>query len=149
DLTSELLLTANVTITTTKPANVGGSILKQTKAGDRIFDIGSGVTAVRLVGLTIENGSVTDGSTVSSNGGGILAQSQATLLSLTKCIVSGNTARSVTAAGGNGGGIYTPGALTLSGTQVLSNTAKDTGAGFANSGDGGGLWAGSFLTMTH
>jgi hypothetical protein len=74
-----------------------------------------------------------------ANGGAVaniynLTDANRASLTMTGCIVSGNTAR-----GGNGGGIYNEsGSLSINNCSIGGNSALFTSAG----GDGGGVWSG-------
>jgi parallel beta-helix repeat protein len=120
----ELLVSKSLTI-----QGLGAGQL--TVSGDslsRVFEVQAGAT-VSLSGLTITNGS-------DSDGGGIF---NAGTLTLTGCTISGNTASS------NGGGIYNhAGTLTLSGCTISGNTAGLSILG----GEGGGIWSNGWMTLT-
>ncbi len=97
---------------------------------DRVFDIGSGVTAV-ISGLTIRNGTSVGGLT---GGGGIINFGTTTLMNST---VSANSSPH----GVGGGGIYnSSGTLTLANSTVSSNSTIGTSSG-------GGILNGGTLTL--
>ena len=89
----------------------------------RIFTIDS-PAIVSLTGLTITNGSV-----LGDNGGGIW---NAGTLTLTDCVVSDNVAERSGTPSGLGGGIYNAGGtLVLSDCAVSGNSADGAGGGIA------------------
>ncbi len=96
---------------------------------------------VLLSGCTISNNLAQIGSVV---GGGIRADS-GTELTLTNCLISGNTVlRNVYSGEGSGGGIGAYGTLTLLDCRIQNNTARRYG----NKGTGGGLYFnGAQVTM--
>jgi hypothetical protein len=101
----------------------------------RVFDVNASAPVV-LSGLTISNGVAFGSSTAlyEGDGGGILNLST---LTLSGCIVSGNSGES--AAPSEGGGIYNAGTLTLTGCTVSSNYANPDfsyalGGGIYNAG---------------
>ncbi|MGI8855126.1 MAG: choice-of-anchor Q domain-containing protein [Thermomicrobiales bacterium] len=157
--TGDLDIKANVTI------NGGGASTTiidgyNTSADpDRVFHVFGGFT-VTFNNVTIQNGKAT-----TSTGGGLLVASNATV-TLTGCVVTGNTATQ--AAFGGGGGIFNgQSVLTLNGTTVSNNTALGSGGGLYNSfgtmvannsivsgnhavGDGGGIFNfGGSLAVTN
>jgi hypothetical protein len=98
---------------------------------------GSGYEAVianrftsHLAWLTVTGGFAAEGS-----GGGIQNTGE---LTLTECVISGNTA-------GYGGGIFNNGPLTLNGCTITGNTAHTE----TNGGRGGGVWNGDALVQTN
>ena len=88
-LTSELSITANMTITS--QTGVASSVTLLATTESRIFEISqtnaTTPTFVTLTGLTIEGGAV-----LGSNGGGILVDQAADQLILNNDVVTGNTA---------------------------------------------------------
>jgi CSLREA domain-containing protein len=86
----------------------------------RIFTITLG-NSVTLSGLTISNGSVTG-----DGGGGVINDGT---LTITNCVISGNTAVS-------GGGVFNHGGtLTISNSTIDHNLATSSGGGIANGGE--------------
>ncbi len=83
--------------------------------------IGGGNT-VTLSGITIQNGSASEGAGIYNYG----------TLSLTQVIVTNNTASSL------GGGILNGGVLTITNSTISNNTSTSQGAGIFNTG--GQLW---------
>ncbi len=96
----------------------------------RIFEIDSTVTA-SISGLTITDGNGV-GATDSGSGGGIYSKGK---LTLTGCVVTGNTTTGVTIH--EGGGIFNAGSqlLTVTDCTISNNTANFGGAGVASFGN--------------
>jgi predicted outer membrane repeat protein len=121
-------------------------------ASNTVIDGNGGVTNQRVMtiitdtvtisGVTITNGRETY-TTINPNAfaGGILQGSGP--LTLTNCIVSGNSALASTGAA-YGGGIYSSGRLTLLQSSVTSNVVTTTVGGIAS---GGGIVGGFGLTV--
>jgi hypothetical protein len=107
----------------------------------RVFEVNASAPVV-LSGLTISNGTANTSPIppYRNDGGGILNLST---LTLSGCVVSGNSA----AAAGtqSGGGIYNAGTLTLSGCTVSNNHANADIA----SAYGGGIYNAGTLTITN
>jgi CSLREA domain-containing protein len=120
----------NLTIANT----IGGAVIIDGNATDRVFDVGP-VAAAQLTvsGLTIQHGNP------SANGapgaGSRVARNSA--LTLTSVTVSGNT----TTSNASGGGIYNLGTATLNNVTLSGNTA--------NGGLGGGLENEGTATLTN
>jgi hypothetical protein len=130
NLTSgELLIQKNLTI-----AGPGAGQLAISGGGaSRVFEVSSkqGLKEqVTLSGLTICNGHA---SNFGIDGGGILNLGT---LTVSGCILSGNTAGSPPLEGGpgNGGGIYNAGTLTVRNSTLSSNQAGVYGGGIYNAG---------------
>ena len=146
-------ISANMTISGPGPAllTIDGN------TSSHIFYIDSGT--IKISGLTIANG-------YNSAGGGVVNYGN---LTLTNCVVSGNSAAIGTSTvgaavpggtGGSGGGIYNDGTLTVENCTIENNAAGDGGlggsvAGSAGAaggagGEGGGIFSayGSTLTIT-
>lgn len=103
----------------------------------RIFNISSGVTA-SISGLTVKNGSATDG-------GGIFNPDRRSVLTVSNCVFSGNS------AGDAGGGIFNSATMTINNCRFSGNSAITAGGG-APSSVGGGIincsWSGGSGAMT-
>jgi len=151
----ELLVSNNITI-----LGPGTNLLAVNGAGYRVMHVSNSV--VFISGLTITNGSgVGPGSVPNNGGGGIYSESSA--LTLSNCVLTGNSANSwggglytagksngpatVTLSGctvsGNfgvdGGGIYNShGLLNISGSTFRNNSAHESGGGISNDGENGG-----------
>jgi hypothetical protein len=113
----------------------------------RVFDVNASAPVV-LSGLTISNGvgvpvSVTSGyHEDDGDGGGILNLST---LTLSGCVVSGNSVGGLGAS--FGGGIYNTGTLTLTGCTISNNSAFGANVDFS-SGYGGGIYNAGTLTVS-
>jgi hypothetical protein len=110
----------------------------------RVFDVNAGAPVV-LSGLTISGGagvgSAHSVSPYDGDGGGILNLST---LTLSGCVVSGNSADVL---GVNlGGGIYNAGTLTLTGCTISNNDAWGSALD-TTSGNGGGIFNAGTLTV--
>jgi hypothetical protein len=113
---NELVIDKNLTI-----SGLGAAVM--TVSGNnatRVFHVVGPVT-VSISGLTIADGLVS-----STSGGGIF---NGATLTVTDCIISGNTA---TGSGGFGGGVGNIGTLTISRSTVSGNTAMGAGGGIVN-----------------
>ena len=141
----ELTIGASLTILNRS----GGPIeIRQTTPGDRVLDVTSNTLAARvnLAGasrhqtLTIAGGSIATG-----NGGGILVENPANVLTLTNVRIVGNSAGLASSSDvtQNGGGIYSGGRVVL-----VRSTVGTVAAPNQTSGDGGGIWAGAGVSMT-
>ncbi len=97
----------------------------------QVFSIDAGVTAT-LAGLTISGGMT------SQDGGGI---SNAGMLTITECNISGNS--TATGGGGGGAGVYNSGTLTITGSTITGNTATPK-----DFNDGGGIFSSGTLTVS-
>jgi hypothetical protein len=111
----------------------------------RIFEVETNVSNVTLTGMTISNGDSARSGQVTDPydgmGGGVLNLGT---LTISGCIVSGNTARWAGSFGTGGGGIANFGTLAVSNCS-LSNNLTFSGGGYA---DGGGIYNGGTLTMS-
>jgi hypothetical protein len=101
----------------------------------RVFEVNARNPVV-LSGLTISNGTALSNNVADpywSEGGGILNLST---LTVSGCILSGNTVPSTTYGllHANGGGIYNAGTLTVSNSTLSSNQADGSGGGIYNAG---------------
>ncbi len=96
----------------------------------RIFDIG-GSAIVTISGVTIENGNGNQSTTIPDNVGGGIRNTGT--LTLTDCVISGNSATS------SGGGIYNfPGKfLSVTNCTLSNNSAVSSGGGIFNDESGG------------
>jgi chitinase len=81
-----------------------------------VFKVASTATTATLSGLTVSGGSA------AHNGGGL--DNEGTL-SLTNCVVAGNSV----SGGGNGGGIYNNGPLTIADSTISGNSVSGGGKG--------------------
>jgi len=109
----------------------GGSIT----SSHRGFYIHSGEKAATISGFTVKSGYETYVSGIASSGSGggicIINNGNIGTITLTNCMVLGNT------ASGDGGGIYNGnsygGTIALTNCTASSNTAQDSGGGICNS----------------
>lgn len=127
----------------------GGPIeIHQATPGQRVFDVTSDPLATLVnIGaasdreaVTIEGGNVSTG-----NGGGILVENSANVLTLTHVRLVGNSAglASSSDTAQNGGGIYSSGRVVL-----VHSTVGTAAMPNQTSGNGGGIWAGAGLSMS-
>jgi len=96
---------------------LGPSVQNLTVSGsgaNPVFDVNAGVTAT-IAGLTIADGSGTDGGGIVNDG----------TLTVDNCALSGNSASS-------GGGIYNQGVLTVTSSTLSRNSASTGGGGIDN-----------------
>jgi hypothetical protein len=123
----------------------GGPIeIHQTTPGQRVFEVTSDPLTTRVnIGAATARQTITiDGGNVSTgNGGGILVDNPANVLTLTHVNLVGNSASLASSSdtAQNGGGIYSSGSVVLVQSTVGTNQT---------SGDGGGIWAGAGVSMT-
>jgi CSLREA domain-containing protein len=131
-------LTIAKNLTLTGPGATLLTVRRAPNAGTdfRIIEIQSsptGGSSVTIAGLTISGGA-------HAHGGGI-GDEGFNNLTLTRSVVSGNTALG---ANGRGGGIYAGGGLWIDQSAIMSNHAPGASA------QGGGVWAanGAFVTLS-
>ena len=122
--------------------------IRQNTPGQRVFDVTSDSLATRVnIGAATGRETITIvGGTVSTgNGGGILVEDPANVLTLTNVRLVGNSAglASSSDTAQNGGGIYSSGSVVLVQSTVGTAAMPDQ-----TSGNGGGIWAGAGLSMT-
>jgi hypothetical protein len=126
----------NLTIVNTS----GGRVVIDGNKLDRVFDINPGASSspaftVTMHGFTITNGLTQSGDTGTASGGGIRAQSVASV-TLTGMVVTGNEATA------DGGGIAMENqsnstwALTISNSTISNNHTGDSGGGIESDGMG-------------
>ena len=127
----------------------GGPIeIRQGTPGQRVFDVTSDSLATRVnIGAAsgLEEVTIAGGNVSTGNGGGILVENPANVLTLTNVSLVGNSAglASSSDAARNGGGIDSSGRVVL--VQSTVGTAVSPNQ---TSGNGGGIWAGAGLSMT-
>lgn len=132
----ELLVTNNVTILGPGPTHLA----VDGNASSRLFHAQGGITAT-IAGLTITNGAA-----LGDYGGGIY--NDQSMLAVSNCILSGNTARyggSLFNDGGYSGGIPGSATLSVSDSIISNSTAGVLGGGIYNNGSGGS----AMLTVTN
>ncbi len=117
-------------------------------AGDNTYHVVlsvSDINGTTINGFTITSGNAENGTDITVeganvpqyNGGGICIIGGA--ISVSKCIISGNSSYLYSSSGGEGGGIYNSGNGDITDCQFLGNTAS--GYGYMSSGGrGGGLY---------
>ncbi len=125
--------------------------IQQATPFSRVVDI---INSPRTVAVTLAGQSssspliLTGGNARNANGGGILAQSPQTILTLSYVNVVGNTATQVSnpksGTQGNGGGIFSNGTLTLDHSSVSSNIASGPNGA---TGHAGGIYTGQGITL--
>jgi hypothetical protein len=112
----------------------------------RVFEVNASAPVV-LSGLTISNGIGVVRQTLPDQndgyGGGILNLST---LTLSGCVVSGNSVGGATGRPLSGGGIYNAGNLTLTGCTISNNSAL--GTFYTPGGVGGGIYNAGTLTVS-
>ena len=116
--------------------------ISQTTSGARVFEVSSNATRVNIGGRSAREMLTIDGGNVSSgNGGGILVDNAANVLTLSHVNLTGNSAGSAASsdASQNGGGIDSLGRVVLVQSHVGGNQT---------SGNGGGIWAGAGVSMS-
>jgi hypothetical protein len=121
--------------------------IRQTTPGDRVFHITSSLAAVVNIGAASGSQTVTivGGSVSTGNGGGILVENPANVLTLTHVRLVGNSAGLASSSdeSQDGGGIYSSGRVVLARSTVGTAAAPNQA-----SGDGGGIWAGAGVSIT-
>ena len=122
--------------------------IRQATPGARAFHVTSDPLAtVVKIGAASGRETVTidDGNLSTGNGGGILAENPAGVLTLTHVRLVGNSAGLASSADAaqDGGGIYASGRVTLVQSVVGTEAAPNQA-----SGAGGGIWAGAGVAMT-
>ncbi|MCU0783282.1 MAG: right-handed parallel beta-helix repeat-containing protein [Verrucomicrobia bacterium] len=106
----------------TKYADAGPGSLRQA-----ISKAAPGDTVVTIAGLGIVNGRALNGDGFSDNlGGGIFNEGS---LTVSNCLIAGNTAPTESVGNGFGGGIFTLGPLTVLNSTVRGNEASYAGGG--------------------
>jgi len=103
------------------------TIIHQTSAGDRVFEVNPFLVAglvTSISGVTISGGTETTG----VGGGGILSGSLNNSLTISNSIISGNSATGAGTFGG-GGICHTGGDLTITGTTFSGNSTSTSGGG--------------------
>jgi len=107
------------------------TIIHQTSAGDRVFEVNPFLVAglvTSISGVTISGGTETTG----VGGGGILSGSLNNSLTISNSIISGNSATGAGTFGG-GGICHTGGNLTITGTTFSGNSTSTSGGGISYS----------------
>ena len=103
------------------------TIIQQTTANDRVIEVNPDLLAnfnFGISGVTITGGKETTG----IGGGGIISGSINNTMSVTNCVISGNSATGLGTPGG-GGILHTGGSLTITGTTFSGNSTSASGGG--------------------
>jgi hypothetical protein len=121
----DLDITANNTIV--MGAGAATTIIQQTQPNDRVIEVNPFLDAgfnFSISGVTITGGK----ETTAVGGGGIISGSIDNTMSVTDCVISGNSATGVGTFGG-GGISHSGGALTITGTTLSNNSTSGSGGG--------------------
>ena len=105
------------------------TIIQQTTANDRVIEVNPDLLSgfnFAISGVTITGGK----ETTAVGGGGIISGSINNTVSVTNCVISGNSATGVGSAGG-GGLLHTGGSLTITGTAFSGNSTGSSGGGLS------------------
>src|SRR5689334_471177 len=106
-------------------AGAATTIIHQTTAGDRVVEVNPNLDAnfiTSISGVTISGGTESTG----VGGGGIISGSIGNTLTLSNCVISGNSATGVGTFGG-GGVSHEGGTLTISGCTFSGNSSSGSG----------------------
>ena len=110
-------------------AGASTTIIQQTQPNDRVIEVNPDLLAnfdFSISGVTITGGK----ETTAVGGGGIISGSINNTVSVTNCVISGNSATGLGTFGG-GGILHTGGSLTLTGTTFSNNSTVASGGGLA------------------
>ena len=108
-------------------AGAATTIIQQTQANDRVIEVNPFLDAAFVT--TISDVTISGGKeTTAVGGGGIIAGSVNNALTVTNCVLSGNSATGTGTFGG-GGISFAGGSLTVSGTTFSSNSTSASGGG--------------------
>jgi len=113
-------------------AGAATTIIHQTTAGDRVVEVNPNLDAnfiTSVSGVTISGGTESTG----IGGGGIISGSIGNSLTLTNCVISGNSATGAGTFGG-GGISHEGGSLTLIGCTFTGNSTSGSGGGLGFTG---------------
>ncbi len=108
-------------------AGAASTIIRQTSSGDRVIEVNpflDGSFTTSISDVTISGGTETTG----VGGGGIISGSVDNSLTLTSCVISGNSATGLGTFGG-GGVSHAGGNLTINGCTFSSNFTSGSGGG--------------------
>jgi hypothetical protein len=119
----------DITASNTSIAGAGAAttIIHQTTAGDRVIEVNPNLDAAFITsisGVTISGGTESTG----VGGGGIISGSINNVLTLTNCVISGNSATGAGSLGG-GGVSHAGGSLNISGCNITGNSTSSSGGG--------------------
>jgi len=110
-------------------AGAATTIIQQTTANDRVIEVNPDLLSgfdFAVSGVTITGGK----ETTAVGGGGIISGSINNTVSVTNCVISGNSATGVGTLGG-GGVLHTGGSLTITGTTFSGNSTSTSGGGLS------------------
>lgn len=125
NLIGDLDVLGNNTIITGSGA--ASTIIQQTQPNDRVLEVNPFLAA--NFNFSISDVTLTGGKeTTAVGGGGIIAGSIGNTMSVSNCVISGNSATGAGTLGG-GGILYTGGSLTITGTTFASNSTGSSGGG--------------------
>ena len=115
--------------TTITGSGAASTIIQQTQPNDRVLEINPDLLAnfnFAISGVTISGGK----ETTAVGGGGIVAGAINNTMSVTNCIVTGNSATGTGTFGG-GGIMVQGGSLTITGTTFSNNSTSTSGGGLS------------------
>ena len=110
-------------------AGAATTIIQQTQPNDRVIEVNPDLLAsfnFAISGVTITGGK----ETTAVGGGGIISGSINNTMSVTNCVISGNSATGAGTLGG-GGILHTGGSLTITGTTFSTNSTSSSGGGLS------------------
>lgn len=112
-------------------AGAATTIFQQTQPNDRVLEINPDLLAnfnFSISGVTLTGGKETTG----IGGGGIISGAVNNTMSVTNCVISGNSASGLGTLGG-GGISHLGGSLAITGTTISNNSTTASGAGVSYS----------------
>lgn len=112
-------------------AGAATTIIQQTQANDRVIEVNPDLLAnfnFTISGVTVTGGKETTG----VGGGGIISGSIGNSVTVTNCVISGNSATGAGTFGG-GGISHEGGSLTITGTTFSNNSTTASGGGLGYS----------------
>ena len=115
--------------TTITGAGAASTTIQQTQPNDRVLEINPDLLAnfnFAISGVTISGGK----ETTAVGGGGIVAGAINNTMSVTNCIITGNSATGTGTFGG-GGIMVQGGSLTITGTTLSNNSTSTSGGGLS------------------
>jgi hypothetical protein len=108
-------------------AGAATTIIQQTQPNDRVIEVNPDLLSgfdFTISGVTVTGGK----ETTAVGGGGIISGSINNTVSVTNCVISGNSATGAGTLGG-GGLLHTGGDLTIAGTTFSNNSTVSSGGG--------------------
>ena len=115
--------------TTITGAGAATTIIQQTQPNDRVLEVNPDLLAdfnFAISAVSLSGGQ----ETTAVGGGGIVSGSINNTMSVTNCVISGNSATGVGTFGG-GGILHTGGSLTITGTTFSNNSSATSGGGLS------------------